>query len=118
MKPFNSYSVETQDDPVLEVINPQLANLTTDQQVAIAIAALFEAYEPDSISFDYEECTSRHYDKSVELIQLLSKPGKLALCRAVLEHLAVAEWAQKGTISSTSGGGPSSSLEHCSSRFP
>lgn len=95
MKPLNAYSVEPEDDPVLDAINPQLANLTTDQQVAIAIAALFEAYEPDSISFDYEHCTSRHYDLSVELIQLLSKPGKLALCRAVLEHLAVEEMGSK-----------------------
>jgi len=72
-----------------------LWSLSIDEQVAIAIAALYEAYEPDAILFDYERCPSRRYDQCIELIQLLSKPGKLALGRAILEHLAVVEMAGK-----------------------
>lgn len=102
MKPLNSYSVDQANDATLNVIAPYLWSLTIDQQVAIAIAALYEAYDPDSICFDYERCPSRRYDQCIELIQLLSKPGKLALCRAVLEHLAVLEMTGKGDGATTS----------------
>jgi len=96
MQTKNYYSVNPKDDPVLEAIYPPLSSLRTDQQAAVAIAVLFEAYEPESSSFDYEDCCSRRYDQCIELIQLFSKAGKLALCRAITEHLAVAEIVGKG----------------------
>lgn len=99
MTSMNCYSVDSSDDSTLNTIAPHLWSLTIDQQVAIAIAALYEAYEPDLISFDYDRYPSRCYDKCIELLQLLSKPGKLALCRAITEHLAVGEMAGEQTIS-------------------
>jgi len=103
-------STKPEDDDTLDQIAPQLWRLPQDQQVAVSMAygrsqtisAMYEAYEPDAISFDYDRCPSRQYDQCIELIQLLSKPGKLALCRAILEYLAVAELAGKGEGFSTS----------------
>ncbi len=89
-------STKPEDDDTLDQIAPQLWRLSQEQQVAIAIAALYEAYEPDPISFDYVCCSSEQYDQCIELIQLLSLAGKLALCRAIVEHLAVAEMAGEG----------------------
>jgi len=93
MQPLNFHSVDQANDAILDTIAPHLWSLSIDEQVAIAIAALYEAYEPDGILFDYECCPSRRYDQCIELIQLLSKPGKLALGRAIFEHLAVVEMA-------------------------
>jgi len=95
MQPLNFYSVDQANDATLSTIALHLWSLSIDEQVAIAIAALYEAYEPDAICFDYDRCPSRRYDQCIELIQLLSKPGKLALGRAVLEHLAVVELVGK-----------------------
>lgn len=98
-KPLNYYSTNREDEPILNQIAPRLWCLALDHQIAVAIAALYEAYEPDAISFDYDRYPSRCYDKCIELIQLLSKSGKLALCRAITEHLAVREMAGERTIS-------------------
>lgn len=95
MRSLTTYSVNPYDDLILNELAPQFWHLSQDQQVAIAIAALYEAYEPDAICFDYERCPSRRYDECIELIQLLSKPGKLALGQAILEHLAVVEMTRK-----------------------
>ncbi len=89
------YSFDSRDNSTLNTIAPHLLSLSTDQQAALAIASLYEAYEPDSVCFDYDKCLSRRYDQCIELIQLLSKAGKLALCRAITEHLAVAEMVGK-----------------------
>lgn len=102
MQPLNFHSVDQANDATLSTIALHLWSLSRDQQVAIAIAALYEAYEPDANSFDYECCPSRQYDQCIELIQLLSKPGKLALCRAITEHLAVAEMAGRRGKATTS----------------
>ncbi|CAA9582538.1 hypothetical protein AVDCRST_MAG81-3156 [uncultured Synechococcales cyanobacterium] len=53
------YSTKPEDEDTLDRIAPQLWRLPQDQQVAVAISAMYEAYKPDAISFDYDRCPSR-----------------------------------------------------------
>ncbi|CAA9555556.1 hypothetical protein AVDCRST_MAG81-192 [uncultured Synechococcales cyanobacterium] len=96
MKLLTTYSINPADDFILNQLAPQLWQLSREQLAAIAIAALFEGYEPASIDFDY--CCSSpsgRFEECVVLLQLLSLAGKLALCRAILEHLTIVEMAGK-----------------------
>lgn len=80
---------------------PFIWSLTRDQQAAIAVAALFESFEPDEVCFEYGYCCSRRFDDCIVLLQTLSLHGKLALCRAIAEHLAVVEMAGREAVSAT-----------------
>jgi len=88
---INHYSVNPTDDPILNQIATHLERLSCEQQAALAIAALYEGYEPDPVAFDYSSCPSRQFEECVALLQHLALPGKLALARAISEHLMVAE---------------------------
>lgn len=93
IKQICSHSINQDDDPILNHIALHFWKLTQDQQVGLAIAALCEGYEPCSVEFDYCCCTSYRFDECVCLLQHLSRSGKLALVRAIAEHLAVVETA-------------------------
>lgn len=87
----NHYSINPSDDPILNQIAGHLGRLSNEQQAALAVAALYEGYEPCSVAFDYSRCPSRRFEECVALLQQLSLPGKLALVRAITEQLAVVE---------------------------
>lgn len=101
MKSLSHYSTNQTDDPILSQMAPLIWSLTQDQQAAIAVAALFESFEPHEICFDYGHCCSRRFDDCIVLLQTLSLQGKLALCRAIAEQLAVTEMAGKRAFSVT-----------------
>lgn len=93
----NHYSVNPTDDPILKQIEAHLGQLSREQQAALAIAALYEGYEPCSVAFDYSSCPPYRFEECVTLLQLPSLPGKLALVRAITEHLAVMEMSDNRT---------------------
>lgn len=95
---IHSHSLNQDDDPILDQIALHLWKLTQDQQVGLAIAALYEGFEPCSVEFDYCCCTSYRFDECVSLLQHLSLLGKLALARSITEHLAVVETAGQGRV--------------------
>lgn len=90
-KLINHYSINPEDNPILEQIAACLGGLSGEQQSALAIAALYEGFEPCAVEFDYCSCPSQRFDDCVALLQYLSLLGKLALGRAILEDLAVVE---------------------------
>lgn len=94
MQNLTSYSRHSQDEPVLQQLEAYVQHLSSDNKAAIAIAALYEATEPQMVYFDY--MCNRHpkLNKSIALLQELSIPGKLALARAILEELAVLDQLQ------------------------
>lgn len=89
-----TYSCHPQDEPVLQQLETYVQHLSSNNKAAIAIAALYEATEPQTVYFDY--MCNRHpkLNKSIALLQELSVVGKLALARAILEELAVLEQLQ------------------------
>lgn len=99
MKSLSQYSVTETDDSILNQMTHLIWGLSKDQQAAIAVAALFESFEPREVCFDYGYCCSRRFDDSIMLLQTLSLHGKLALCRAIAEHLAVVEMAGREAVS-------------------
>jgi hypothetical protein len=88
---INHYSINSNDEPILNQIAAHLGRLSREQQAALVVAALYEGYEPCSVAFDYSCCPSRQFEECVVLLQHLSLPGKLALVRAIAEHLTVVE---------------------------
>ena len=86
---LTSYSLNHQDEPVLQQLETHLHHLSQDTKAAIAIAALYEATEPAAIYFDYLFDRSDNFDKAIALLQTLSTSGKLAVTRALAEELAV-----------------------------
>lgn len=94
----NHYSINPSDEPILSQIAAHLEQLSPEQQAALAVAALYEGYEPCSVVFDYSSYPSRQFEECVALLQHLSLPGKLALVRAITEHLMVAEVAGQANM--------------------
>jgi len=90
------YSVNPKDEPILDQIAAHLERLSCEQQAALAIAALYEGYEPDPIEFGYGSCLPYRFEECVALLQHLSLSGKLALVRAITEHLMVVELEGQG----------------------
>jgi hypothetical protein len=97
-----SHSLNPKDEPILQQLEIHLQSLSQDKKAAIAIAALYEATEPDEIYFDYIcDCCSK-FNKAkpcvracaIALLQDLSKPGLLAVAIAITEELAVLEQLQ------------------------
>lgn len=86
---INQYSFNRENEPILDQIAIHLRGLSCEQQAALAVAALYEGYEPCAVAFDYSCCPSRQLEECVTLLQHLSLPGKLALVRAITEYLAV-----------------------------
>ena len=61
---------------------------------AIAIAALCEATESSAVDFDHVCNHCPKFNKAIASLQDLSKPGLLAVARAIAEELAVLEQLQ------------------------
>ena len=91
---LTSYSLNPKDEPILQQLEVHLRHLSQDKKAAIAIAALYEATEPDEIYFDYICDCCPKFNKSIALLQDLSKVGLLAVARAIAEELAVLEQLQ------------------------
>ena len=89
-----SHSLNPIDEPILQQLQNHLQHLSNDKKAAIAIAALYEAVEPDEIYFDYvcDRCPT--FNKAIALLQDLSKPGLIAVTRALTEEIAVLEQLQ------------------------
>lgn len=83
-----------QDEPILQQLETYLQHLSNDNKAAIAIAALYEATEPQTIYFDYMCNRYPKLNKSIALLQGLSPTGLLAVARAIAEELAVLEQLQ------------------------
>lgn len=98
MANLTTFCRHPQDEPILQQLETYLQYLSNDNKAAIAIAALYEATEPQAVYSDYIcKCYYPKLSKSIALVQELSKPGKLALARAILEELAVLEQLQGAT---------------------
>ena len=89
-----SHSLNQKDEPILQQLETYLQNLSQNKKAVIAIAALYEATEPNEIYFDYVcDCCSK-FNKSISLLQDLSRPGLLAVAKAITEELAVLKQLQ------------------------
>ncbi|WP_009630280.1 hypothetical protein [Synechocystis sp. PCC 7509] len=91
---LNSHSLNPKDEPTLQQLQNHLQYLSQDKKAAIAIAALYEATEPQEIYFDYVCDCCPKFNKAIALLQDLSKPGLLAVARAITEEIAVLEQLQ------------------------
>jgi hypothetical protein len=91
---LTSHSLNPKDEPILQQLQTQLQHLSQDKKAAIAIAALYEATEPQEIYFDYVCDCCPKFNKAIALLQDLSKPGLLAVARAITEEIAVLEQLQ------------------------
>ena len=100
---LTSHSLNPKDEPVLQQLEVHLHYLSQDKKAAIAIvaertaggiAALYEATKPAAIDFDHICDFCPHFNKAIALLQDLSKPGLLAVARAITDELAVLEQLQ------------------------
>ncbi len=91
---LTSYSLNPKDEPILQQLEIYLQYLSQDKKASLAIAALYEATEPSAVDFDHVCNRCRHFNKAIALLQNLSKPGLLAVARAITEELAVLEQLQ------------------------
>ena len=91
---LTSHSLNPKDEPVLQQLENHLQYLSQDKKAAMAIAALYEATEPSNIDFDHVCAPCPKFNKAIALLQDLSKPGQLAVARAITEELAVLEQLQ------------------------
>ncbi len=89
-----SHSLNPKDEPILQQLEIYLQQLTQDKKAAIAIAALYEATEPSAIYFDYVCDFCAKFNEAIALLQDLSKPGLLAVARAITEEIAVLQQLQ------------------------
>ena len=89
-----SYSLNIKDEPVLHQLETHLQYLSQDKKAAIAMAAIYEATEPSAVDFDHVCDCCPKFNKAIALLQDLSKPGLLAVARAIAEELAVLEQLQ------------------------
>ena len=94
MPNLTSHSLNSKDEPVLQQLETHLQHLSQDKKAAIAIAAIYEATEPRNIDFDHVCDPCPKFNKAIALLQDLSKPGLLAVARAITEELAVLEQLQ------------------------
>lgn len=83
-----SYSRNPADHPILEKLSNLLPALTQDALASLSIIALNEGYAPVVVQVGYG-CGCNTFNRCIELIQDLSKDGKVALVRGVAELLAV-----------------------------
>ena len=91
---LTSHSFNQKDEPILQQLQNHLHHLSQDKKAAIAMAAIYEATEPSAVDFDHVcDCCSK-FNKAIALLQDLSKPGLLAVARAIAEELAVLEQLQ------------------------
>ena len=91
---LTSHSLNPQDEPILQQLQNHLQYLSQDKKAAIAIIALYEATEPSAVDFDPVCDCCPKFNKAITLLQDLSKPGLLAVARAIAEELAVLEQLQ------------------------
>ena len=91
---LTSHSLNPKDEPTLQQLQNHLQHLSQDKKAAIAIAALYEATEPNAVDFDYVYDCCPHFNKAIALLQDLSHWGQLAVTRAITEELAVLEQLQ------------------------
>lgn len=89
-----SHSLNVKDEPILQQLQNYLQYLSYNKKAAIAIAALYEATEPDEIYFDYICDRCPKFNEAIALLQDLSRSGLLAVARAIAEELAVLEQLQ------------------------
>lgn len=95
MQNLTTHSRHPEDELVLQQLKFHLQCLSSDNRAALAIAALYEATEPQAISFDYNCLRCSSFNKSVALLGELSYDGKLAVTRAIAEELAVLKQLQE-----------------------
>ena len=91
---LTSHSLNPKDEPTLQQLEIHLQYLSQDRKAAIAIVALYEATVPTSVDFDHVCDCCPHFNKAIALLHDLSKPGLLAVARAITEELAVLEQLQ------------------------
>ncbi len=91
---LTSHSLNVKDEPTLQQLETHLQNLSQDKKAALAMTAIYEATEPSAIDFDHVCDCCPKFNKSIALLQNLSKPGLLAVARAITEELAVLEQLQ------------------------
>ena len=91
---LTSHSFNPKDEPVLQQLQNHLHHLSQDKKAAIAMAAIYEATEPSAVDFDHVCDCCPKFNKAIALLQDLSKPGLLAVARAIAEELAVIEQLQ------------------------
>ena len=94
MPNLTSYSFNPKDEPTLQQLQNHLHHLSQDEKAAIAMAAIYEATEPSAVDFDHICDCCPKFNKAIALLQDLSKPGLLAVARAIAEELAVLEQLQ------------------------
>ena len=94
MPNLTSYSFNPKDEPTLQQLQNHLHHLSQDEKAAIAMAAIYEATEPSAVNFDHICDCCPKFNKAIALLQDLSKPGLLAVARAITEELAVLEQLQ------------------------
>jgi hypothetical protein len=91
---LTSHSLNPKDEPTLQQLQNHLEHLSQDKKAAIAMAAIYEATEPSAVDFDHVCDHCPKFNKAIALLQDLSKPGLLAVVRAITEELAVLEQLQ------------------------
>ena len=91
---LTSHSFNQKDEPILQQLQNHLQYLSQDKKAAIAIIALYEATEPSAVDFDHICNRCPKFNKAIASLQDLSKPGLLAVARAIAEELAVIEQLQ------------------------
>ena len=89
-----SYSLNVEDELILQQLEIHLQYLSQDKKAAIAITALYEATEPNAVDFDHVCDRCSKFNKAIALLQDLSRSGLLAVARAIAEELAVMEQLQ------------------------
>ena len=91
---LTSHSLKEKDEPILQQNETHLQYLSQDKKAAIAMTAIYEATEPSAVDFDHVCDRCPYFNKAISLLQNLSKPGLLAVARAIAEELAVLEQLQ------------------------
>ncbi len=91
---LTSHSLNPKDEPTLQQLQNHLQHLSQDKKAAIAMAAIYEATEPSAVDFDHVCDCCPKFNKSISLLQDLSKPGLLAVTRAIAEELGVLQQLQ------------------------
>ena len=102
---LTSHSLNPKDEPILQQLENHLPRLSQDKKAAIAIAALYKATEPSAVDFDHVCDCCPKFNKAkpcvracaIALLQNLSKPGLLAVARAITEELAVLKQLQEAS---------------------
>ena len=94
MPNLTSHSFNQKDEPILQQLEIHLHHLSQNKKAAIAMAAIYEATEPSAVDFDHICDCCPKFNKAIALLQDLSKPGLLAVARAIAEELAVLEQLQ------------------------